>query len=257
MRLKELCAALLSAAAVTGCADATRAVAPSDQPAPTYYTPTPEDIAEMPAEYARPATIQDLSVGVGFADDIATATAILQYYSNYAKVTATIRLLRDGTQLGSPVSSVEAQSDFWPWFRTLSAITFIPVPGQCGHTVHGDGHALVWMQFPVKLGTWFRWSEHEATTAGYDHQPRCSNSCASGKTGGSDAENGSALTSQLAAPALQCTGTGSGDEPWSGGYWIAVRTTTCYGTHYYDSEGRYLHSQIHFCETTTSYYYQA
>lgn len=244
-------------ALAAGCADST---APNslEPGAPVLYSePTAEDLEDMPPEFKQASIITAFEVTAGFTwEGLALATAILDYYATNARVTATVRLLHGGTQVGTPVSATQARSDYLPWFRTLSAVASTPVPGPCGHTAAAQGQGEVRMEFPIRTGNLFRWGELVASGANYADQPACADDgCPPGGTSG---ENDLAAISVVpTSSALQCSaGSGGSGTVTSGGNWVAVTTTTCYGTHYYDSTGRYLHTEIHYCTSITSYHFE-
>lgn len=240
--------------ALVACADAT---APPEEAAQAVIAraPTAAELSGLEPEFSNPTGIGRFDLDLAFQPGRVVASAHMQYYANWAKLSLTLTLLRDGRTVTS-TTAVEARSYYLPWLRTVSASTFLPVPTECGHSATANGVGEIRNEALVKLGSILRWGDQTTTRTNSAEQPRCADSCTAPPGEGGTKP---AMSQVPETASFECTegNAGGGGGTTSGGYWIAVSTTHCYGYHYYDGNGRYLHSVITHCETTTSYYFQA
>ena len=230
------------------CADAT---APHHAaPAALDRQPTEAELAELGPEFQASAIIERIYVWAGFRPGRAEGFALMDYFANWAKLTLTLTVLRDGRQV-TATTAMEVRSDILPGVRTIVANAELPVASECGHTAIANATGEVRQEALIKLSI-LRWGERASSNSASADQPHCPSSCSMPP---GDQGTPPAMSEIPAGVSLQCTGTGTGGGG-AGGAWIAVTTTTCYGYHYYDGSGRYLYSVITHCDTTTSYYYQ-
>jgi hypothetical protein len=116
-------------------------------------------------------------------------------------------------------------------------------------TVVGPGQTLRWQ------------TRGNGASASFSQEP-CD--CHTDLGGGYGGENGEMATNITPTEVrLECSNPpptsigGGGGSGSTGGAWYEVTTTTCFGFHHFDADGNLIHSTIHGCVETKSYFFAA
>jgi hypothetical protein len=252
MRRRIVSGLCWSAAALVACADATAPPSIAPLARTEVREPTPEELESLSPEFLIPTSIRKHTIDGGYDNGTAWVTGKLEYFANWARETVHLQLFRGDATVGPMVAGVQEKTDLLPRLTYLEATVSVGVPANCGYRHNGHATAEIKNRVPATNLIWLEWAQRAGSVSRNFAQPQCP--C----TGSSEGD-GTAATDQLSeSVSFECQGTGGGgDGVTSGGSWVAVTTTTCYGTHYYDSNGRYLHSEIHYCISATSYYFHA
>jgi hypothetical protein len=265
MRSSRRTVALLSVVvAIGGCTDATSPDHSSAIATIINREPTPEELAELPPEFAFPTEVYGYRIEGGYLNEgrTAWAHAILDYFATDAINTIEISLFNGGTAIGSPQSVTRRESETLPWRRRSVAAVTVGVPEPCGHRHDAKGSYAIYNTAVIgSLGQMFKWQEKgNGATAHFAQEP-CP--CDTGSGGGYGGENGEMATNIVPAEVrLECSNpppssTGGGSGSSGGGNWYEVTTTTCYGYLHYDSNGNHIHTTVHGCIETKSYFFAA
>lgn len=178
------------------CADTTDPTAPSavaSADAPQLSTegggsaPSPEELAEMPSEFASSPAIYDFGTKVEFlpAENRVIAQGTMSYLASHASQNVTLSLRFDN----SPIASTEAlgeNSDWLPWFRGLSTTASLGVSGACGHLADGGTIHKAWHQFLVGGWKFLSWGNEARSSNDSAEQPQCAPSPPPSGGGGPD-----------------------------------------------------------------------
>lgn len=172
-----MCALLLAA-----CADTDNPTAPIDSAiGPPQLiieggstSPTPEEFAEMPAEFSTYPTIIRAWTDVGFLsyESRAYGQAFMEYFATNAEQAIEMDLLFENAAVTSG-SARSAQSNWLPYIRTLWTTTGLGVSGACGHLVNGRSQHEAWHQFIFSGGGFLKWGNAKKPTNDSKEQPAC------------------------------------------------------------------------------------
>ena len=172
------CAMVLSACADSTDPTAPRAESPNDVPALSLEgsgpAPTPEELAEMPSEFATEPSINVYSTDVGFSSQEGRAFAhgYMSYLASDASQDVTLDLRFENDPIGSSNAYGE-QSNWLPWVRTLATTAYIGVSGDCGHLADGRTNHKAWHKFLVGGWKFMSWGNEARSSADSREQPAC------------------------------------------------------------------------------------
>jgi hypothetical protein len=135
--------------------------------------PTPEELAEMPAEFRMPATLLSYWTDVGFTyDGTAYAQGFMRYFATNATQEVTLDLRFENRMVATRKAYGE-QSDFLPAIRTLWTSAHLGVSGSCGHLADGATIHKAWHQFLVGGWRFLSWGNAAGTSGDSAEQPAC------------------------------------------------------------------------------------
>jgi hypothetical protein len=201
------------AIALLACADATDPTAPGPAPAadvPLLSTegsgsePSPEELAEMPAEFRSASTILDYWTDAGFlpAEGRAYARGFMTYFATNAAQQVRLSLRFENRPIGQSDASAE-NSDWLPAVRWLFTTAYMGVSGTCGHLADGVSSHRAWHQFLGGGWKFFSWGHTGRTSGDSAEQPSCPeppppppSPPSGGGGGGNDYEEGCELCTQ-------------------------------------------------------------
>ena len=171
------------AMALLACADASDPTAPGPAPAsalPALSTegtgpaPTPEELAEMPAEFAEAPTIYSHWTDAGFlpAEGRAFARAFMTYLATNATQQVRLSLRFEDRPIAQSDAGAE-EADWFPATRVLFTTAYVGVSGTCGHLADGTSSHRAWHQFIGGGWKFFSWGNTGRSSGDSDHQPAC------------------------------------------------------------------------------------
>ena len=175
---RAACAIVLSACADTADPVAPRAEGPASTVAlsvdGTGPEPTPEELAEMPSEFATAPSILSASTSVGFEPDQGRAYAMgyMTYLASDASQDVVLDLRFQNDHIATRQVHGE-QSDFLPWFRALVTPAHLGVSGTCGHLADGTTNHRAWHKFIVGGWKFLSWGNDAKPSSDSEEQPGC------------------------------------------------------------------------------------
>ena len=149
----------------------------ADAPAPAVISlmmaPTPEELAEMPSEFAIAPSIISARTEVGFAEgDGAYAQGVMEYFATNAEQDVTLAVRKDGSEIARKTTR-GVNDDFFPARRSLRTNVAIPLSGSCGHFADGQSAHRAWHKFLVMGWKLFSWGQDERPSQGDEEQVAC------------------------------------------------------------------------------------
>jgi len=134
--------------------------------------PTPEELAEMPAEFSTAPSIFNPRTIVEFVADGVFAQGVMDYFATDAEQEVTLALSFDNGEI-SRTTAKGAQGDLIPWTRHMRTTTTLPVPGECGYSATGHTQHRAWHKFLVGGWKFLSWGEDERPSSNQKEQPAC------------------------------------------------------------------------------------
>lgn len=167
---------------------------------------------ELPDGFLEPAGLLKTRLDAGFSGNRAFASAMMQFWGNRGEQKVDMRVLHDGTLVGTK-SAKGRKSEIFPGVYRIDTGTAMYVSDDCGHAVDADSDHSAWHAW----GDW-EWDTDSQQNNDADEQPVCMEE----------------VDQKIYKP-----GSGGSDYKWY----------VCYYTHYYDGlTGDYLYTEFHGCE---------
>lgn len=134
--------------------------------------PSPEELAELPAEFQTAPSIFNARTEVEFTSDGVYARGTMDYFATDAEQDVTLTLRRDDREVYSRTAR-DVQEDFFPAMRSLSTIVSFGVDASCGNSADGSTAHRVWHKFIVGSWKYFSWGRDEEPSGDGAEQPAC------------------------------------------------------------------------------------
>ena len=165
------------------CADTTDPTAPSAVDSagdPQLFVegggsaPSPEELAEMPSEFAMSPTILDYWTNVGFlpAESRTYGRGFMSYFATNAEQEVDLSLRFENNKVAETVAYGE-NSDWLPANRMLFTTAYLGVNGACGHLADATTNHKARHQFIGGGWKFFSWGNTGRSSADSAEQPEC------------------------------------------------------------------------------------